>query len=196
MNKVLRPGNVWLVCLLVCVLSMGCALAEGASAAEAAITGFVLVGDLPKDAEMAEDYSDAEGNYRQVLIRRDGAITIVTLRQKVDDKYPMEMPIEEFLQKYLELEQMPAMETVEVEPVAAYPTERVRFQVGENEDTSIEDVVLIRTNEYYFAFIVHTSADTYYGFSDGYEEGDAAQIVDIWAESLDLFDPGEAMGGE
>ena len=170
------------------------AMADAASGN--AINGLVLVGDLPKDAELADEKSDDEGNYYQELATSDGAFIIATFRQKVNDDYPMEMPLPDFLQKALALEEVPEMEAVPVEPVAAYPADRVRFQLGENEDTSIEDVVVIRTDEYYFIFLAHTSADIYYGYTDGFEEDDAAQIIDAWVESLDLFDSGETTGGE
>jgi hypothetical protein len=194
MNRMLRFGKVWLACLLAGALSVGLALAESASAAP--VAEIVLVGTFPRDAQLVIDESDAEGNYYQALMSSDGAFILSTLRQRISDVYPLEMPVADFLQRYFDLERAPALEAVPTEPVAAYPTERVRFESGENEDSPVEDVVVIRTDEYYFAFIAHTSADIYYGYSQDYAEGDAAQMFDIWAESLDLFDSSETTGGE
>jgi hypothetical protein len=188
MNKVLR------IALMVCLVAG--ALSAGAALAQAPITGLVLVGDLPKDAEIVEDKSDADGNYLQVLVTSDGAFSLATIRQRVSGEYPMEMPVADLLSKVFECEDLPKLEAVEVEPIAAYPTERVRFEMGKNEDASVEDVVVIRTDEYYFVFLAHTSLDNYAGMTDGYGEGDAARMIDIWVESLNLFDPAETTGGE
>ncbi len=152
-------------------------------------TDLVLVGALPKDAELIDDYADDEGNYRQLLLTSDGAITIATIRQVVGAEYPMEMALEDFLAQYLELgSDMPALEPVEAEPVAAYPTERARFIYGENEDTTLVDFTLIRTDSFFFGLMAYTSLDIYEGMIDGYEPGDVPETIDIWVSSLDLFD--------
>lgn len=195
MNKALRTIRTMLVCLLAVALTGFAAFAEEASAPVAAVSGLLLVGDLPKDAEVVEDTGDAEGNYREALLTGDGAIWILTARQAVGGDYPMEMAAADLIQKYFELEAAPELAVVEANPVAAYPTERVRFETGENEDSSVHDVVLIRTDAYFFIFEARTSVDIYEGYTDGYEAGDAASLIDGWVESLDLFDAGDAASG-
>ncbi len=187
MKRAVSTFGMALVVFLAVAMT-GAALAEAVPAPDAAVSGLVLVGDLPKDAILEENTVDAAGNYREVLLTTDGAIFILTARQAVGGDYPMEMPVEDFIRAYFALNSAPALEAVEAEPVAAYPTQRVRFETGENEDSAVHDVVLIRTDAWYFVFEARTGVDIYGGYSDGYAEGDVADLVDGWVESLDLFD--------
>jgi hypothetical protein len=96
----------------------------------------------------------------------------------------MEMPVEDLIRAYLALNSAPALEAVEAEPVAAYPTQRVRFETGENEDSAVHDVVLIRTDAWYFVFEARIGVDIYGGYSDGYAEGDVAD----WGRMVESLD--------
>ena len=182
-----RTQGIWvLVAALYLMLTTG-AYAQGAQLNP----GLVLVADLPRDAEMVEDVTDDDGYYRQVLTVGEGAIGVTMARQGINDAYPMNMPAEDFLKQCLGLDELNGLEAIPVEPVAAYPTERLRFEAGENEDSSVVDAVLIRTDAYYFLFVAHTNADIYAGMVDGYDEGDVPALIDGWVESLGIFDPNE-----
>ena len=121
----------------------------------------------------------------------EGAIKLVTLRQKADETHPLEMPIKDFLSAYFE--DIREDELLEASPVAAYPTERIRFITGSEEDTSVIDAVMIRTDEFYFAFWADTQIDIYYGYRDQFQEGEVPELIDQWVESLDLFDSDESV---
>jgi hypothetical protein len=159
---------------------------QAASAQAVPVTGLVLVGYLPLKAEMITDTEDGQGNYLQELLVFDGAISRVTLRQKIDEKHPVEMPTEGFLSDYFP--DMRETELLETGPVAACPAERIRFVTGAEEDTSVVDAVLIRADEFYFAFWAYTQTDIYNGYHDAFAEGEVPELIDMWIGSLDLFD--------
>jgi ribosomal protein S18 acetylase RimI-like enzyme len=154
------------------------------------ITGPVLVGSLPLEAEITRDFSDEQGNYLQELLVFDGAMRLTTLRQNIDGAHPIEMPMRDFLSEHFS--DMRDEEPLDTEPVAAYPTERLRFTTGANEDTTVIDAVLIRTDAYYFAFWASAQIDMYYGYCDPFDEGEIPEMIDLWIESLNLFDAGDA----
>lgn len=176
MKHIIQAG---LIIVLVFALTVSAALAES-------ITGLVLVGDLPKDAVLTENTTDADGGYREVLTTEDGYASLTMMRQKADEGREEAIQTLDFLSGHYP--GMHSAEMVAVEPVAAYPTDRVRFIMGENEDQRVVDAVVIYTDAYIFAFSADIDADAYYGFAEGYEEGDWPQSVDLWVESLDLFD--------
>ena len=161
---------------------------NAAPAPEALITGPVLVGTLPREAVIVTDTADGQGSYLQELLVFDGAVSLVTLRQKIDEGHPVEMPTEDFLSDYFH--DMRDVESLETGPVAGYPAERIRFVTGAEEDTAVVDAVLIRADEYYFAFWADTQIDIYYGYHDAFAEGEVPELVDMWIGSLDLFDAG------
>ena len=159
-----------------------------APAPEALITGPVLVGNLPREALIVTDTADGQGSYLQELLVFDGAISLVTLRQKIDEGHPVEMPTEDFLSGYFL--DMRDVESLETGPVASYPAEWIRFVTGAEEDTAVVDAVLIRADEFYFAFWAITQIDIYYGYHDAFAEGEVPELVDMWIGTLDLFDAG------
>ena len=178
----------FILCLAIPVLD-GLSIEEKAALApEALITGPVLVGNLPREAEIVTDTADGQGGYLQELLVFDGAVSLVTLRQKIDEAHPGEMPTEDFLSGYFN--DMREVELLETDPVASCPAERMRFITGAEEDTAVVDAVLIRADEFYFAFWADTQIDIYNGYHDAFAEGEVPELVDIWIESLDLFEAG------
>jgi hypothetical protein len=178
MKHVARVG---LMIALAFALTISAALGES-------IEGLVLVGDLPRDAELIENSTDAEGNYREVLLTADGWASLTLLRQKRSEGREEEVRAADFLSQYYA--DMQEVEPVDVQPIAAYPTERIRFTSGQEEDQAVVEAVIIHTDDFVFAFCAEIDADAYYGYVDGYEEGDWPESVELWIESLDLFDAG------
>ncbi len=78
------------------------------------------------------------------------------------------------------------VEEVECEPVCAYPTQRIRFEAGANEDSSIVDATAIWTDAKTFVYIVTTSADAWYGYMDIYPEGAVQAMVDEWIGEIQI----------
>jgi hypothetical protein len=173
----------------------GLSIEENTMTAQAApITGLVLVGDLPLKAELVTNTADEQGNYMQELMAYEGAVSLVTLRQKIDEGHPIEMTIEGFLSEYFF--DIRDAELLETDPVAAYPAERIRFVTGAEEDTAVIDAVIIRTDEFFFAFWADIQIDIYYGYRDAFAEGEVPELIDMWIESLDLFDSGEPLADD
>ena len=186
MKKTIRAILSLCFALLLCITFLVPAYAQ-----EMPITGLVLVGNLPREADIILNRSDEQGNYVEELMTFEGAIKLVTLRQKVDETHPLEMPINDFLSDYFE--DMREDELLEANPIAAYPSERIHFTTGSEEDTAVIDAVLIRTDEFYFAFWADTQTDIYSGYRDQFEEGEVPELIDQWVESLDLFDSDESV---
>lgn len=169
------------IATILCIISIPLAFAE-----QPLITDLVLVGQLPLEAEIIRDEVDDQGNYLQELMVLDGCVSLVTMRQRVDEAHPFEMPFEDLLAEHFA--DIREAELLEVSPVAAYPTERIRFETNAEEDTAVIDAVLVRTDEFFFAFWADSHADTYHGYFDAFEEGEIPEMIDFWVESLDLFD--------
>ncbi len=186
MNKPVRAILSLCLALFLCVAFLAPAYAQSLP-----ITGLVLVGNLPLEAEIIQNSSDGQGNYLEELMAFEGAIKLVTLRQEVNETHPLEMPIKDFLSAYFE--DIREDELLEAGPVAAYPTERIRFTTGSEEDTAVIDAVMIRTDGFYFAFWADTQIDIYYGYRDQFQEGEVPELIDQWVESLDLFDSDESV---
>ena len=181
MEKTIRAILSLCFALLLCATSLVPTYAQ-----EAPVAGLVLVVNLPREADIILNNSDEQGNYLVELMAFEGAINLVTLRQRADETHPLKMSIKDFLADYFE--DIREDELLEVNPVAAYPSERIRFTTGSEEDTAIIDAVLIRTDEFYFAFWADTQIDIYSGYRDQFEEGEVPELIDQWVATLDLFD--------
>lgn len=169
--------------------------------------GPVLVGNLPKDAELTAMNTDEAGNYTEIL-SVDGGLITITLARRVtvpkdtapEDTAPVSgdtqlplvtpRPIEILLAEfYPDITAADFTSVLEPVTTAAVPAaKRVQFSWGQNEDSSVVDATALYTENYDYLFIAKANMDAYYGFYSEYQEGDIQELFDMWTESLDLFE--------
>lgn len=162
-----------------------CAQSNGAGQVED-LTGPVLVGNLPRQAELVENTLDGAGGYREVLKAEEGAVTLTLLRRAKNPDEPEDWTVERAMQAdYPDLRNL---QTLQAQPVSGHEARRARFETGENEDTRLVDALVFETDEYCFAFAASVAIDDYYGLAGRYEEGEMAGLIQGWMDSLELFD--------
>lgn len=162
-----------------------CAQSED-RADEPSLTGPVLTGNLPRQAQLIENTLDGEGGYRERLSAEEGNVTLLLLRRAKSRENPEEWTVERALQE--DYPDLRGLKTVEGQTVSGYAARRARFETGQNEDARLVDALVFETEEYGFAFAVDVPIDFYYGLGGGYEKGELDGLIQDWMDSLALFE--------
>ncbi len=76
------------------------------------------------------------------------------------------------------------VESIPCDNIGSYPAQRIRFECGSNEDTTVVDATAIWAKARTFVYIVSVKADTWYGYTKGYEEGAVEDMVNQWVSEL------------
>ena len=132
--------------------------------------GAIVVGTLPKDAEIVETLQDDYG-YAQTLLY-DGVASIVTARfgsVEARDAF--------LLENYLPNGEYEILEDV-TEIAGAKPL-HIRYAVGGEEDARVVDAFYFANAENFFLFLTAIDADAYAGTEYAYGE-----LVPVWLSSL------------
>ena len=136
----------------------------------------VLVGSFGQDAEMLSYGEMEDGAYSQALLV-DGGVLITTGRDVLAPG------VNDTLDAAIASAYPDAYDILimDMDPVAGYPAERIRFYQGDNEDTHIVDYVYVPTD----AWVFYAEISVPMEWRDDYED-----LVDAWVASIDLFDDG------
>ena len=136
----------------------------------------VLVGNFGQGAEMLSYGEEGDGAYSQTLLV-DAGVLITTGRERLEggDNDTLDSVL---ARDYPEAYDIALMD---MPPVAGYAAQRVRFYLGDNEDTHAVDYVYIPADEWLFFAEFDVPADWL---------GDYEDLVEAWIASIDLFDDG------
>lgn len=158
----------WSGLALALILLLACALPANAQV--------VLVGSFGANAEMLSYTEGEQGGYSESLLVDDGVL--ITTGREAREEGRNDTIDAALASGYSDAYDILI---VDMQPIAGYPAERVRFYQGSNEDTHIVDYVYIPTDDWVFFAEISVPADW---------RGDYAELVDVWVDSIDLFDDG------
>lgn len=162
-----------------------CAQSED-RADEPSLTGPVLTGNLPRQAQLIENTLDGEGGYRERLSVEEGNMILTLLRRVKPQVETEEWTVERAMQE--DYPDLRGLKAVEGQTVSGCETRRARFETGQNGETRLVDALVFETDEYCFAFAADAPIDFYYGLAGGYEEGELSGLIQDWMDSLALFE--------
>jgi hypothetical protein len=137
----------------------------------AAPTGLVLTADIPEDAEIIGVGMTENGDYTQRYLVSGTAE--VTMLRRAEALSAQDLLMELYPDAQVAFEE-------EAAPVASYPTARLNFTDGENEDARFGSLILISTDTATFAFIATAPLDQW--------DGDYSETVQIWIDSLGIVE--------
>ena len=148
----------------------------------------VLVDNFGRDAEMLSYGEGEDGSYSQALLI--DAVVLITTGCEVPEEGRNDTLDAVIASVYPDAYDILVLD---MPPVAGYPAEHIRFYQGDSESTSIVDYVRISTEDKVFFMEISMPEEC----REDYEE-----LVDVWVDSVDLFDDGldgegdDAPGGE
>lgn len=166
----MKKGFRWMLAMILAL----CMAAVGAMAEETDALP-VLTSALFQNAEFL-DQAESGRNYLEHLTYDDGMIYVTLVREAAPidgtERTIADMAVDYVGEIY-------DAEPRDIDPIASYPAERIFAVMGANEDTSVVEAVLIRTDEMNYFFAAQVGMDFY---------DDEAQLIDELIGSLDLFD--------
>ena len=147
------------------VLLCACAFAEGNL-----FTGSILVGTLPKDAQLVRNDESADGYIEE--LEYDGLATIALAC--FSTSHAMDAYLDEF---------DPIDETVcdDMPMVCGVESTHRTFTTGSDEDSCVVNAYSFGAEEHVYLFLVSVDADAYADADPGYPE-----LIETWLSSLQL----------